>query len=90
VTTPAGTSAAVTADQYTYKVLPQAVTKVSPTSGPTTGGTTVTFTGTGFTGATKVLLGAATSFSVVSATQITAVSPAQAVTAAQFTYVAAA
>ena len=46
------------------------VTGVSPTSGPTAGGTTVTITGTGFTGATKVLFGAvaATSFTVVSST----------------------
>jgi hypothetical protein len=56
------------------------VTAISPTSGPTSGGTTVSITGTGFTGATKVVFGtvAATSFSVVSATRITAVSPAQA------------
>src|ERR1019366_2858177 len=79
VTTPSGTSAAVVADQYTYVAGP-AVTKVSPTSGPSSGGTTVTITGTNFTGATKVLFGgvAATSFSVVSSTEITAVSPAQA------------
>jgi hypothetical protein len=58
------------------------VTAISPTSGPTTGGTTVTITGTNFTGATKVLFGtvAATSYSVVSSTKITAVSPAQAAT----------
>ena len=75
-----GTSAAVAADQFTYAVRPPAVTAISPTSGPTAGGTTVTITGTGFTGATKVLFGAvaATSFTVVSDTQITAVSPAQA------------
>ena len=80
MTTPAGTSAAVTADQFTYVVPPPTVTAVSPTSGPTAGGTTVTITGTNFTGATKVALRhvAATSFTVVSSTQITAVSPAQA------------
>ncbi|MFF1418696.1 IPT/TIG domain-containing protein [Streptomyces sp. NPDC058280] len=41
-------------------------------------GTTVTLTGTGFTGATSVTFGGvpATSFNVVSATQITAVAPA--------------
>ena len=61
------------------------VTAVSPNSGPQAGGTTVTITGTGFTGATKVVFGtvAATSFTVVSATQITAVSPAQATAVAQ-------
>jgi hypothetical protein len=45
----------------------------------TTGGLTVTITGSGFTGATAVDLGAdpATSFSVVSSTKITFVTPAQ-------------
>jgi hypothetical protein len=54
-------------------------TAVTPTSGPTTGGTTVTITGSGFTGATKVAFGAAlaTSFTVVSDTEITAVTPAE-------------
>src|SRR5271157_1108113 len=54
------------------------VTKINPTSGPLIGGTTVTVTGTGFTGATSVKFGttAATSYTVVSATSITAVSPA--------------
>jgi hypothetical protein len=58
-------------------VLP-AVTGISPTSGPTTGNTTVTVTGTGFTGATAVAFGslAAKSFTVVSDTSLTAVSPA--------------
>jgi subtilase family serine protease len=56
------------------------VTLVTPSSGPTTGGTKVTITGTNFTGATKVLFGAvaATSFTVVSSNGITAVAPAQA------------
>ena len=60
--------------------VPPAITAISPASGPTAGGTTVTITGSGFTGATKVVFGSvpATSFSVVSATTITAVSPAQA------------
>jgi hypothetical protein len=59
------------------------VTAISPTSGPLAGGTSVTITGTGFTGATKVQFGIwknlggfdAQSFVVDSATQITAVSP---------------
>jgi hypothetical protein len=78
VTTPEGTSLPVAADEFTYTAA--VVSSISPTSGPTTGGTTVTITGFGFTGATKVLFGtvAATSFSVVSDTKITAVSPAQA------------
>jgi hypothetical protein len=83
VTTPAGTSAPVTADQFTYAVEPPTVTAVSPSSGPLTGGTTISITGTNFTGATKVLFGtvAATSFTVVSSTDISAVSPAQAAAA---------
>ena len=54
------------------------VTAITPANGPTVGGTTVTITGTGFTGATAVSFGAtpAASFSFVSDTQMTAVSPA--------------
>lgn len=46
VTTPGGTSAEVAGDQYTYYLFP-VVTGVSPASGPVTGGTNVTITGTG-------------------------------------------
>ncbi len=55
-----------------------AVTAISPASGPSAGGTAVTITGTGFTGATAVLFGGAnaTSFTVNSDTSITATSPA--------------
>ena len=51
---------------------------VSPTSGPTTGGTAVTITGTDFTGATAVHFGTApaTSYTVNSSTSITATAPA--------------
>ncbi|TCO61100.1 PxKF domain-containing protein [Actinocrispum wychmicini] len=54
------------------------VTAVNPASGPTTGGTIVTITGTKFTGATAVAFGttAATSFTVNSDTSITATAPA--------------
>ncbi|MDX2709645.1 IPT/TIG domain-containing protein [Streptomyces sp. PA03-6a] len=74
VTTPAGTSNAVT---YTYLVQPVLVS-LSPTQGPASGGTTVVLTGSGFSGASAVRFGstAATSFTVNSATQITAVAPA--------------
>jgi hypothetical protein len=58
---------------------PPTVTSISPTSGPTAGGTTVTVTGTGFTGATVVDLGVdpASSFTVVSSTRLTFVTPKQ-------------
>ena len=67
MTTPGGTSATSAADQFTYTAAP-AVTGLSPTSGPAAGGTSVTITGTGFTGATAVDFGttAATSYTVVS------------------------
>ncbi|MDP4271898.1 MAG: IPT/TIG domain-containing protein, partial [Bacteroidota bacterium] len=57
---------------------PPAITGISPTSGSTEGGTTVTITGTNFTGATAVKFGStnATSFTVNAAPQITAISPA--------------
>ena len=53
------------------------VSSVSPAKGPTAGGTSVTITGTNFTGATAVNFGAnnATSYTVNGATQITAVAP---------------
>lgn len=54
------------------------VTRVAPSSGPLTGGQTVTITGTGFTGTTGVKFGstAATSFAIVSDKQLVAVVPA--------------
>ncbi|MFZ7336941.1 autotransporter domain-containing protein [Comamonas jiangduensis] len=54
------------------------VSAIAPSSGPSSGGTTVTITGTGFGGATAVTFGAssATGFTVNSATQITATAPA--------------
>ena len=80
VTAPGGTSATSAADQFTYLTAPS-VTAVSPAGGPLTGGTTVTITGTGFTGTTGaagVKFGAAnaTSYTVTSATSISAVAPA--------------
>ncbi len=77
VTTPGGTSATSSADEFTYVVAP-AVTGVNPNEGPTAGGTLVTITGTNFTGATAVDFGttAATNVTVVSAAEITADSPA--------------
>jgi hypothetical protein len=79
VTGPGGVSTISRADQFTYLAAPT-VTAVNPTAGPMAGGTTVTITGTGFSGASVVDFGtvAATSAVVVSPTQITATSPAEA------------
>ncbi len=54
------------------------ITSISPTTGPVTGGTTVSITGNFFTGATTVNFGAtlAPSFTVVTPTLMTATSPA--------------
>lgn len=54
------------------------VSGIAPTSGPAIGGTSVVITGTNLTGASAVLFGAtaATSYTVNSSTQITAVAPA--------------
>ncbi len=73
VTTPGGISAGLV---YTYLGTP-VLTSVTPSQGSTAGGNTVTLTGSGLTGATAVLFGgtAAPSFTVVSATQITAAVP---------------
>jgi hypothetical protein len=97
---------AVDLGAFEYGSMP-VVTGIAPSSGLLAGGTSVTIAGTGFTGATAVDLGAtpATSFNVVSDSEVTATSPAGAgtvdvtVTAAgqpsgtsladQFTYVAA-
>ncbi|WP_280244436.1 IPT/TIG domain-containing protein, partial [Nocardia abscessus] len=74
VTTAGGTSNGVT---YTYPAAPS-LTSVSPDSGPAAGGNTVVLTGTGFGAATAVHFGAtaASSFTIVSGTRITAVAPA--------------
>lgn len=53
---------------------------LSPSSGPASGGTGVTLTGSGFTGTTGVTFGgtAATSVNVVSSTSVTVITPAHA------------
>ncbi len=53
------------------------VTLINPTTGPAIGGVTVTITGSGFTGATAVDFGTtpATSYQVVSDTEVTATAP---------------
>jgi hypothetical protein len=56
VESPGGTSAATSADLYTYAPIPT-VTSVTPSSGPTGGGNQVVIGGSGFTGATDVFVG---------------------------------
>ena len=71
----AAPSATSPADQFTYVTAP-AVTRSRPTVGPAAGGTSVTITGTGFTGTTTVHFGAnAAFFTVNGTTSITATSP---------------
>jgi hypothetical protein len=69
-------SAANPGDQFTY-IAPPTVSAVSPTSGPTAGGTAITITGAGFDATATVTVGgtAATGVSVVSATQLSATTP---------------
>jgi hypothetical protein len=88
-TTPAGSAGAVTVkvtvnsqsgsltNGFTYVVAPT-VTGVSPSSGTTAGGTTITITGTNFTAGATVTVGgtAATGVTVVNSTTITATTPA--------------
>jgi YVTN family beta-propeller protein len=84
VTGPAGTSPVTASDAYTYlpanpPITGPQVTAVTPPTGPAAGGTGVTISGTGFSGATSVDFGGlpASSFTVdASGTSISAVSPA--------------
>jgi hypothetical protein len=75
VTTPnGGTSAVVTADEYTYGPV---VSGLTPNMGPAAGGTFVTISGSGFTGATAVTFGGtAASYVVRNDTTIAATAPA--------------
>jgi hypothetical protein len=69
-------------DRFTYSAsTPPTVTAMSPSIGPPSGGTVVTITGTNFTNATAVEFGGvnASSFTINSATTITATAPAEAV-----------
>jgi autotransporter-associated beta strand protein len=81
--TPGGTSETSSADRFTYTAAPAApaapaVTGISPNTGPAAGGTLVTISGSGFSGATTVEFGttAATGLKVLSDSTITADSPA--------------
>ena len=73
VQTPSGSSGALA-----FRYVGASVTGVTPGTGPTSGGTVVTITGSCFIGATDVVFGSqsAESFTVVSDTQVTAVAPA--------------
>ncbi|MFF2148937.1 IPT/TIG domain-containing protein [Kitasatospora sp. NPDC058190] len=73
VTTPAGTSNSVT---YTYINAP-VITSLTPNQGPTSGGNTVTISGTNLSGATTVLFGThAATITANTAAQITVTAPA--------------
>jgi hypothetical protein len=75
VVTPGGTSNGLA---YTYVAAPT-VTGLSPSQGPTAGGTSVTITGTNLSLVTAVKFGAVSAaFTLVSGTQITAVAPSSA------------
>ncbi|GAA3367061.1 hypothetical protein GCM10017744_077490 [Streptomyces antimycoticus] len=75
VTTPNGTSNPL---PYTYTPTPApTITTLNPTSGPTSGGNTITINGTNLTGATQVLFGATPATILTNTpTQITATAPA--------------
>ncbi|HEX4435716.1 MAG TPA: IPT/TIG domain-containing protein [Solirubrobacteraceae bacterium] len=77
VTTPAGTSATGASDRFTYLQRPT-LSKISLKTGPASGGTVVTLTGTELTGATEVHFGevATSQVTVNSPTSITVTAPA--------------
>jgi RHS repeat-associated protein len=79
VVTPGGTSVTTNSTRFTYPPSTSpVVTGLSPSAGPEAGGTLVTISGSGLSGATSVTFGgtSASSFSVKSATSVTAVAPA--------------
>jgi outer membrane protein OmpA-like peptidoglycan-associated protein len=77
VTNAVGTSATSTGDEYTYEGAPS-ILGLSPASGLSSGGDTVTITGTGFTAASAVAFGTtpASSYIVSTPTTIIATAPA--------------
>ncbi len=79
VSTAGGTSATGSADVFTYQAPPPpapVVTGISPSTGPATGGTVVTVTGTNLTGATVAFGSAAATKVTCTAGSCTATSPA--------------
>jgi serine/threonine protein kinase len=76
VTTAGGTSHPTAADRFTYTAARPAITGVSPNGGTTSGGTTVTITGTGLAGATSVRFSTGDAIILAdSSTQVTVTSP---------------
>lgn len=77
VTAPGGTSPTSPVDAFTSIAPAPMVSALSPSSGPSGGGTVVTLSGQSFTGATLVSFGGipATSFTVNSANSLTATAP---------------
>ncbi len=77
VTVTLGSSNATLPGAFTYDPVP-AVTSISPSTGPSTGGTAITVTGTGFASGDLLFVGAlaATNVVIVDATTITATTPA--------------
>ncbi len=78
VTAAGGTSPTTVADLYTFTVPAPGVAGISPASGPPAGGTTVTVSGSGLTGATKVYFGSKTGRTIsvnAGGTQLTVKSP---------------
>ncbi len=64
-------------DGFTYTISTPAVTSVTPSTGPTSGGTAVTISGTGFQSGATVSFGGTpgTGVNVVNSTQISAITP---------------
>ena len=73
-----GTSENTDGNVQVFAALPPTVTSISPTSGITAGGTSITITGTNLTGATGITVGgtACTTFGVTNATTATCTTPA--------------
>ena len=66
-------------DVFKYTDTKPTVTDIAPTTGPRAGGTAVVVTGTDFTDATQITFGSAgpaTSYTLDTPTQITAIAPA--------------
>ncbi len=102
VTTKGGTSATSGADKFTYTTPAPTISVVSPRSGPTGGGTSVTITGQNLSGATSVSFGGTagsitadnstvitvtTPAGTAGAVNITVTTPGGSVGAGQFTYI---